>query len=71
MVDLHNTKHDKILCIDMVETRMPCMSSVTLDSRFFKPNKLKSLPTKKQALHWSHKELLETFNGIILSHSMN
>jgi hypothetical protein len=55
----------------MVETRMPCMSSVTLESRFFKPNKLKSLPTKKQALHWSHKELLETFNGIILSHRMN
>jgi hypothetical protein len=59
MVHLHNTKHKKLCCISIVETKMLGMSSDTLESKFFKPGKLKSFTNKKEALDWTHKELLD------------
>ncbi|QJP34975.1 hypothetical protein F0365_11530 [Nonlabens sp. Ci31] len=71
MVHLHNTKHNDLCCISIVETKAQGMSSVPLESKFFKPGKLKSFPNKEEALLWTHKELLDCFNGSVPNHRMN
>jgi hypothetical protein len=71
MVHLHNAKHKDLCCIGIVETKILGISSVPLESKFFKPGKLKSFTNKEEALLWTHQELLDCFNGSNPNHQMN
>lgn len=71
MVHLQNSKHEELCCISIVENKVLGMSSVALESKFFKPGKLKSFPNKEEALHLTHKELLDSLNSSGPNHQMN
>lgn len=71
MVHLHNTRHEELCCVSIVETNEHVMSSVALESKFFKPGKLKSFKNQEEALLWTHQELHESFDGTTPNHRMN
>ncbi|MEO9954724.1 hypothetical protein [Nonlabens sp.] len=58
MVHLYNTKHQNLRSISIVESNSQIISSVDLESKFFKPGKLQSFFNKEHAINWTNYQLL-------------
>lgn len=68
MVHLHNSRYEKLCCIGIVETQQRMLSSVALESKFFKSGKLKSFQDSNEALEWTNYQLLSKMDSNFLNH---
>lgn len=59
MVHLHNTRHENLCSISIVENNSQNISSVDLESKFFKPGKLKSFLNEELAVNWTKYQISE------------
>ncbi|AGC77724.1 hypothetical protein LX97_02096 [Nonlabens dokdonensis] len=70
MVHLFNSRYDKLCCIGIVENQNSLLSSVALESKFFKKGKLKSFQDSNDALKWTNHQLESIINNTLTT-SMN
>lgn len=65
MVHLNNKIFENLACIGIVASNNNALSSVAIESRFFKENKLRAFHTDKEALIWTNNQIaLHNTNGI-------
>ena len=62
LIHLHNSRYDKLCCIGIVESNQNILSSVSLESKFFKQGKLKAFQYHIDAIEWTKKELLKNLD---------
>lgn len=62
MVHLFNTKYHNLCSIGVIEKNELELSTALLESKFFKPGKLKSFIDKDQALVWTNNQILDSFH---------
>ncbi|WP_124980770.1 hypothetical protein [Nonlabens xiamenensis] len=71
MVHRYNSKHNTLVSVGIVETRISDMSSVDLESKFFKPGKLKGFLTSQEAWVWTNLQLQEASQGFLPFYKVN
>jgi hypothetical protein len=63
MVYLHNKLYDNLACIGIVENESSKLSTVHVESKFFKKDKLKAFKNQDEAQIWANQSITELIQG--------
>jgi len=71
MIYLNNKLYENLACIGIVEKKRATPSTVDIEARFFKAEKLKSFSNAEDALVWTNAQIASFLNAIIIPTQLN